>query len=254
MRSDRPSTFPLRRGIGLLLSALTLAVVPAAPAQAASAAATARPKAPEAGDRAGAQAAAEQGLADYVARKQQHGGAGASAFDLGRPADLANMRIDGGFEVHTIAPKDLVAGRGDLRHMAQPTGIWRFFVKVAGKPVGLVTVQRMEGRWQAVSFGGAGLAQELSDLMAEHADVGADHLRFIRVHQAQTDLLEVTSPADLQARYALLASARAALAASLQAARGVDDPVPAAAPRLVDTYDLLEPLRSAVKRSLAAQP
>jgi hypothetical protein len=225
---------------------------PVAQVQAAPAGTVARPGAPLPADQGGAQAAAEQGLADYVQRKQQHGGAGATAFDLARPEDLSSTRISGGFEVHTIAPKDVFAGRGELRHMAQPTGIWRFFVKVAGKPVGLVTVQRMEGRWQAVSFGGASLAQELSDLMAEHAAVGADHLRFIRVHQAQTDLLEVTSPTDLQARYALLASARASLEPEMQATTGA---TPAkAAPRLLDTYELLEPLRNAVKRSLNAQP
>ena len=254
MRTDRDSTRPLRRGIALLLSTLALAAVPTVSVQAAGAAAVARPKVPDVSDRAGAQAAAEQGLADYVTRKQQHGAAGSSSFDLARAEDIANTRIAGGFEVHTIAPKDLVAGRGDLRQMAQPTGIWRFFVKVAGKPVGLVTVQRMDGRWQAVSFGGAGLAQELSDLMTEHADVGAERLRFIRVHQAQTDLLEVTSPTDLQARYAMLASARAALSTEMQAARGSDDTQAKATPRLVDTYELLEPLRNAVKRNLGTQP
>ncbi|MGM9480175.1 hypothetical protein ACS5PN_03180 [Roseateles sp. NT4] len=243
MRTDRDSTLRLRRGIGLALSALALMTAPAVQAQNVGAAAVARFKAPDLGDRAGAQAAAEQGLADYVQRKQQQGGAGATAFDLPRAGDLANTRIAGGFEVHTIAPQDIAAGRSELRHMVQASGIWRFFVKVGTRPVGLVTVQRMDGRWQAVSFGGAGLAQELSELMAEHADVGADHLRFIRVHQAQTDLLEVVSPTDLQARYAPLASARAALSTE----------APATTSKLLDTYELLEPLRNAVKRNLNGQ-
>lgn len=245
MRTDRDSTLRLRRGTALLLSALALVAPPAAQAQNAGAAAVARVKAPDLSDRAGAQAAAEQGLADYVQRKQQQGGAGATAFELPRGGDLAKTRIAGGFEVHTIAPQDVLAGRSELRHMVQASGIWRFFVKVGGKPVGLVTVQRMEGRWQAVSFGGAGLAQELSELMAEHADVGAERLRFIRLPQAQTDLLEVVSPIDLQARYAPLASARAALSSEVTAQ--------AATPRLLDTYELLEPLRNAVKRNLNVQ-
>lgn len=244
MRTDRDSALRVRRRMALVLSALAFMAVPAVQAQTAGASAVARFKA-DLGDRAGAQAAAEQGLADYVQRKQQQGGANATAFDLARAGDLSKTHIADGFEVHTIAPQDIAAGRSELRHMVQASGIWRFFVKVGAKPVGLVTVQRMDGRWQAVSFGGAGLAQELSELMAEHADVGADRLRFIRVHQAQTDLLEVVSPSDLQARYAPLASARAALSSDMSAK--------AAAPKLLDTYELMEPLRNAVKRNLNAQ-
>lgn len=252
MRTCREWILPLRRRTGLGL-ALALIATPAVQAQAQpfGAAAVARFNAQDQTDRAGAQAAAEQGLAAYVQRKQQQGGAAASAFELAQPQDLARTRIAGGFEVHTIAPQDVVVGRGELRQMVQPSGIWRFFVKAGAKPVGLVTVQRMAGNWQAVSFGGAGLAQELSELMAEHAGVGAERLRFIRVHQAQADLLEVVSPTDLQARYALLGSAREALAAETPAAAKAG---PAAAPHLLETYELLEPLRNAVRRNLNAQP
>ena len=254
MRTDRDWTLRLRRraGMGLALALLTVMSAPAVQAQTANAAASTGFSAQDHGGRSGAQAAAEQGLAEYVKRKQQHGGEAASAFGLARPQDLAHTRIAGGFEVHTVT-QDVVAGRGELRQLVQPSGIWRFFVKVGGKPVGLVTVQRMAGQWQAVSFGGAGLAQELSDLMAEHAGVGADRMRFIRVHQAQADLLEVVSPTDLQARYALLTSARDALEPEIQAttaARSAEK----GSPRLRETYELLEPLRNAIRRNLNAQP
>ncbi|HEY8876108.1 MAG TPA: hypothetical protein VIN03_01005 [Roseateles sp.] len=251
MRTDRDWTGRLRRrtGLGLALALLALVATPAVQAQTPSAAALAGFNAQGHGDRAGAQAAAEQGLAEYVKRKQQHGGEAASAFDLARPQDLGRTRIAGGFEVHTIAPQDVIAGRSELRQLVQPSGLWRFFVKVGGKPVGLVTVQRMDGQWRAVSFGGAGLAQELSDLMAEHAGVGADHMRFIRMHQAQADLLEVVSPSDLQARYALLTSARDALEPEIRATTAEK-----AAPRLRESHELLEPLRNAVRRNLNAQP
>jgi len=242
MRTDRT---------GFVIALLALAVTPVAQAQPLGAAAAAAFNAQDHSDRAGAQVAAEQGLAEYVKRKQQHGGQAASAFDLAQPQDLARARIAGGFEVHTIAPQDVVAGRGELRQMVQPSGIWRFFVRLGGKPVGLVTVQRMDGNWRAVSFGGAGLAQELAEVMAEHAGVGADRLRFIRVHQAQADMLEVVSPTDLQARYALLGSARSALASEAPAGTAAQAGE-RATPRLLETYELLEPLRNAVRRN--AQP
>lgn len=277
-----PNPLP-RRGLALALLTLTCAIAhaqsvgaahaqatAATPPSAAIAGAALRPAAIDHSDRAGAQAAAERGLAEYVQRKQRHAGAArAKALAADGADELPRARISGGFEVHTIAPDDMLAGRGELRQMARPSGIWRFFAKIDGRPVGLVTVQRMGGRWQAVSFGAAGLAQELSPLMERHGKAGAAHLRFIRVHQAQTDLLEVVSPADLQARYAPLASARHALGndlpkvamAAVTPADAADAMAPVApmartaqpAP-LLDTYELLEPLRAAVKRGLNAHP
>lgn len=289
-----PNPLP-RRGLALALLTLTCAIahaqsVAAAQAQstaalpptAAIAGAVLRPAAIDHSDRAGAQAAAERGLADYVQRKQRHAGPSrAKALATDGADEIAHARIAGGFEVHTIAPDDMLSGRGELRQMARPSGVWRFFAKIDGRPIGLVTVQRMDGRWQAVSFGAAGLAQELSPLMERHGKAGPAHLRFIRVHQAQTDLLEVTSPADMQARYAPLASARHALgkdlpkvamAATAAPVDAAESMVPAAPPTqmaqtapmsrnaspaatpLLDTYELLEPLRAAVKRGMAAHP
>jgi hypothetical protein len=259
MRTDRDWTLPLCRRAGVALASALLALMPvhAVHAQgqgrAWGGADEARLDAQDHGDRAGAQAAAEQGLEQYVERKQQHGAERGLAFDLAQPQDLAHVRIAGGFEVYTIAPQDVLAGRSELRRMVRPSGIWRFFVKVGSKSVGLVSVQRMAGQWKAVSFGGAGLAQELSDLMVTYAGAGADHLRFIRMYQAQADLLEVVSPTDLQARYALLTSARETLALDIQAAPEIA-PAEKGPARLLDTYELLEPLRNAVRRSLDAQP
>lgn len=285
MRNHNHSNSLPRRSAALALLTLTCAIahaqsvaaahaqaMPAAnpPPSAAIASATLRPSVIDHSDRAGAQAAAERGLAEYVQRKQRHAGAArAKALAADGDDDLGRARIAGGFEVHTIAPDDMLTGRGELRQMAKASGIWRFFARIDGRPVGLVTVQRMDGRWQAVSFGAAGLAQELSPLMERHGKAGAAQLRFIRVHQAQTDLLEVVSPADLQARYAPLASARHALGndlpkvamAAVTPADAADVTAPAAPmartvqmPALLDTYELLEPLRAAVKRGLNAHP
>jgi len=251
MRTDRDPTLALRRGIGLALAALLGVAQPAAQAQVGRAAVSARLTALGSIE-PGAQLAAEQGLAAYVLRKQQPDAAGAPAFELAQPADLAQLRIAGGFEVHTIAPGAIANGRGDLHAMAQRTGVWRFFVKAGTRTVGLITVEQVEGRWQAVSFGGAGLAQELSDLVAEHGGAGPDSLRFIRVYQAKSDLLEVVSPTDLQPRYALLNSARDALTAEIQATTGVTSA--AATPRLRASYELMQPLRNVIQRNLDAQP
>jgi hypothetical protein len=236
----------------LALSALVLAMATAAQAQSFNATAAARDYALGNIDR-GAQAAAEQGLAEYVQRKQQQQGSeGESAIGVARPEDLSKARIAGGFEVHTITPGALVSSRGDMRGMTQSTGSWRFFVKVGQKPVGLITVERVDGKWTAVSFGGSGLSQELSDLIAEHGAANAGNLRYIRVYQAQSDFLEVVSPTDLQTRYALLGSARDSLKAEIEAATGVK--AEKDGNRLREAYELMQPLRNVVQRNVGAHP
>ncbi len=227
-----------RRWLGVLPAGLALCAVPAQ-AQTLAAGAVAVAGA----DAAGARAAAERGLAEFVQRKQQmHAGASATGLAL-EVADLQQLSaasIAYGFQVHTIEPQDLVDGRGDLRSLARPTGTWRFVVQVDARPVGLVTVARMDGQWQAVSFGGAGLAAEVDALMATHANAERSNVRFIRVFQAQSDLLEVAA-ADGKAGYALLRSARESL----------DADAPEAAGALRKSHELMVPLRTAVMKNMA---
>jgi hypothetical protein len=238
-----------RRGRLCLLPAALACGAACLPAHAGTEpAATASAKQP---DRAAARAAAERGLAEFVQRKQaqaMEGPAGRLPLAVASVPDLANARIAYGFEVHTIEPKDLVEGRTELARMVKPTGVWRFVVRAEGRAVGLVTVASVDGRWQAVSVGGRGLAQEVDALMATHADAGHRNVRFIRVFQAQSDLLEVASATDGSVRYAPLLSARQALSQAPE----VDDAADAAALR--DGYDLLEPLRAAVKKNMESAP
>ena len=220
----------------------------AAPALAQSAAAATAVVAGLRAEPAGALAAARQGLADFVARQREHGSAVAAkgaVFDVADLSELSTARIAYGLQVHTIAPQDILDGRTELARMVQPTGTWRFVVQAGARPVGLVTVHEAEdGRWQAVSFGAAGLAGELDALMAAHAGAPGATPRFIRVFQAQSDLLEIASAPDGTRRYALLRSARESLG---QAGDAADD----GAAVLKESHELLEPLRAAVKKSLA---
>ena len=201
-------------------------------------------------DRDQALMAAQRGLGEYQQRKQQYY-AGLSpshmALEVADVQELSQARIGQGFQVHTVPPRELVAGRADLAAMARPTDSWRFIVQVADRPVGLVTVQKTEGRWQAVSFGGAGLARELEALKQAHGNADGSNLRFIRIYQAQSDLLEVVSGQDGRARYATLQSARDALLRHGLAKGSVD-----ANAGLVEAPQLLEPLRAAVGTQMEA--
>jgi len=232
----------------LLLSAIA---VGAMPAHAQADAVTPAAASSQHDERAAARAAAEQGLADYIQRKEAHGAdaaTSASPLAVADARELSTLHIGYGFEVHTLTPEDLLGRRAELARVVRPTGVWRFVAQAGARPVGLVTVAWHEGRWQAVSFGGGGLAQEVEAVMAAYADAGRTNVRFIRVFQAQSDLLEVTSTADGIVRYAPLRSAREALSQDLPAGTvtGVMT--------LRDGRELIEPLRAAVKKSMEAAP
>lgn len=233
---------------GALLCAMILAAQPAAAAPVGGERVN---QAQRLSDRGQALMAAQRGLGEYQQRKQQYY-AGLSpshmALDVSDVQELSQARIGQGFEMHTVSPQDLAAGRSDLAGMALPTGSWRFVVQVGDKPVGLVTVQKHEGRWQAVSFGGAGLARELDALRQVHGNGDGSNLRFIRVYQAQSDVLEVVSGKDGRPRYATLQSTRDALLRHGLSARAADGNA-----GLVEATQLLEPLRTAVAKNLDAQ-
>lgn len=159
--------------------------------------------------------------------------------------DLKDAKLGHGFQVFTIDPKDMLQGRGDMRGMAKPTGEWRFVISLQGRPIGLATVEQVNGRWEVTSYGGAGLAREVDAALAAHGNAARSNLRFIRIYQAMSDLMEVVSASDARVRYAPLNSARQMLVAQQSSAK-------AGADNLMDQADLLEPLRASVKTNMEA--
>jgi len=201
--------------------------------------------------RSQAQLAAQQGLAEYKQGKLQAYADLAPdnlALDVSGMDELMQTRIGQGFEVYTVKPQDVTGGRTDLSGMAVPTGSWRFVVQVADKPVGLVTVEMVDGRWEAVSFGGAALAREYEAMRVAHGNAEGSNLRFIRVYQAQSDLMEVTSATDGKSRFAAMKSARESLLRF-----GLNKAQPDANAGLFDPSQLLESLRAAVSKNMDAQ-
>lgn len=160
-----------------------------------------------------AAAAAAHDLARFVKHHQKaHADGLPKGFPLAidKVADLASVRLGRGFAVYTVDPADIAAA-DDLSAAARPTGQWRFVVRAGSRPVGLVTVQQVDGRWQAVSYGAATLAEDVETAMRQHGNADRSNLRFVRVFQARSDFLEVHSAADGRARLAPLFSARESL-------------------------------------------
>jgi hypothetical protein len=188
-------------------------------------------------DNGAAMQAAKRGLAQF-AEHQQATRPGTSPqdfpLDITDVGDLKQATIGHGFEIYTVDPKELLA-RGDLSSLAKPTGEWRFVVSLRGKPIGLATVQKVNGRYETVAYGGAVLAKDVDAAMAAHGNSTRSNMRFIRVYQARADFLEVD-----RAKFAPLHSARESLL------------MKKAGNQLVDGAELLEPLRAAVKANIEA--
>lgn len=181
--------------------------------------------------------AAKRGLAQFAEHQQAlRPGSAPPDFplDVTDVGDLKQATVSGGFEVFTIDPKDLLA-RGDLPALAKPTGEWRFIISLHGKPIGLATVQQVNGRYETVAYGASVLAKDVEAAMAAHGNSNRSNLRFIRIYQARSDLLEVD-----HAKFAPLHSARESLL------------LKKAGNQLVDGAELLDPLRAAVKANIEA--
>ncbi|MEN3809306.1 hypothetical protein ABH309_02775 [Chromobacterium piscinae] len=181
--------------------------------------------------------AARQGLTGFVKQNlAEYGVRLPDGFPLsvadGR--ELASLRLGRGFPVYSVNPQRLLAADADLSGLMAPTGSWRFVALSGSRPVGLVTVEKVEGRWQAIAFGAAELAKNVEAAQAGHGG----QTRFLRVYQAQSDFLEVAQT-DGKPRFAALMSARERLSLKQQ-------------PALLDGADLIELLRAAVRAGLAS--
>ncbi len=199
-------------------------------------------------DGASAQAAAQRDFAQFAAYQMRtRPGIAPVDFplDIGDMQDLKEAVIGYGFPVHTVDAKDIVAGRTDLQAMAKPTGQWRFIVSVRGKPVGLATVEQVNGRYETIAYGGAILAKDVEALTSHHGNAARSNLRFVRIYQARSDFLEVASEG--RTRYAPLHSARESLLLQARAMKSGQGDA-----SLMEASEVLQPLRAAVKANLDA--
>lgn len=194
-----------------------------------------------------ATSAAKRDFAQFVQYQvQNHAGIAPQGFPLEVTdvQDLKDARIAYGFPVYTIDPADLISGRSEMKTMAKPTGIWRFVITLNQQPIGLATVEQVNGRWETVAYGATVLAKDLDASMGAYANKDRSNVRVLRIYQAQSDFLEVSSAQDGAVRFAPLHSARLSLL--MQRPDGVTD----GRNGLLEASELLEPLRAAVKQNL----
>ncbi len=195
-------------------------------------------------------AAAQQDFARFVQfNVEGRNGTSPRGFplDIADVQDLKDAKLAYGFPIYTIKPNDIVAGRGDLHSMTQPTGEWRFVITAHETPIGMATLQQVNGRWKITSYGAAVLAKDVDAVLALHANADRSNVRFVRIFQAQSDFLEVTSPLDAHTRYAPLHSARQSL---LIQQRNEKSGNPPANNGLLEQADFIDSLRASVNRNM----
>lgn len=193
-------------------------------------------------------AAAQRDFGQFVQLQLQRQGGLPLDFplDISDVQDLRQATIGHGFPVYTIDPPQMLAGRGSMQSMARQTGTWRFVIMLGGRAIGLATVEKTNGRFETVAYGGAVLAKDLDALAGHYGNADKSNLRFVRIFQARSDLLEVTA-ADGRARFAPMHSARESLMLQQRARKQGLAPAD-----LLEEAELQQPLRSAVKQNMAA--
>ena len=193
---------------------------------------------------AAALAAAQRDFSQFAAHQLQRQGSPLDfPLDVADLQDLKDAKIDYGFAVHTIDPPELLAGRGSMQSMARHANQWRFVITLHQRAIGMATVEKTNGRYETVAYGGAVLAKDLDAVAAVHGNADKSNLRFLRIYQARSDLLEVIGQ-DGRARFAPLHSARESLLLAQRSKIATDG--------LMDESEFVQPLRAAVKQNMAA--
>lgn len=188
-------------------------------------------------------AAARRDFSQFVAHQLQRQGAPVEfPLDVADLRDLKDATISYGFAVHTIDPPELLAGRGTMQAMAHHANQFRFVITLKDRAIGLATVEKNNGRYETVAYGGAVLARDLDAVVAVHGNADKSNLRMLRIYQARSDLLEVAGQ-DGRVRYAPLHSARESLLLAQHNKDGNNG--------LMDEAEFMQPLRTAVKQNMA---
>ncbi len=128
---------------------------------------------------------------------------------------LRRATLGYGFQINLLEPKALLAGASIAASM-HPGDEWRFVVLIDARPVGLISVANMQGRWQMVMAGASEMAREIASVPSRYTNQNAAlQMRFLRSEQGVMDLIQITAPAVAGAspavQYVPLLSARNAL-------------------------------------------
>lgn len=118
-------------------------------------------------------------------------------------SELAGAQVGDPIEIVTLTPEELrlgSTGGGAPQVSPLPTGEWYVPVTVNGRYRCLLSVAKLEGKWEVVGLSAAQLAKELDQVNQQlPAEASRERLsgleppRLMRIYQARADLLYVTT-------------------------------------------------------------
>lgn len=144
------------------------------------------------------------------------------------------------FQIYTITPDKILEtdSSESMEEMISATSIWLFPIVVKDEVRTLLTVGRIDTKWEAYEVGGSKLAKLLAVVQDKYPATEGYDLKFIRVFQASADFVLVSRPGESE--LVPLESARS----SMKSAQGIT----------LSPSDLLPRLQDAVRRNLTSTP
>lgn len=117
-------------------------------------------------------------------------------FNFISPRELEQATLGVPFQIHTIDPRDILKhdGHSPVADLVRPTDVWLVPVVVDDRFRTLLTVDRIDGVWRAVSIGASGLAEEWEALENTYPKQQGYELTFVRVYQAVSDFVLLDQP------------------------------------------------------------
>jgi len=126
---------------------------------------------------------------------------------------LKKVKLGAFFQVYTVEPQVLLTTQEEnisFGALARPTEMWRVIVVFNNRAHSLLTMGKVDGKWQVVTWGAKGLSKELYALREKWPAKKNYKLRFIRVYQARADVVQIIDASGKSKGYVPLVSARVA--------------------------------------------
>ncbi|MFH1842975.1 MAG: hypothetical protein ABIF77_07180, partial [bacterium] len=139
---------------------------------------------------AGIVAAAEAGLQRFLPHIPENE---LFRFGFQDKTEPARVQLGEPFLIYTVHPDEIIScaegERADLTLI--PTTMWQFPVRCDGAVRTLLTVDRMDGKWEAVDLGGLAPANELAILAEQWPRSAGYELRYVKVFQSGSRFVAV---------------------------------------------------------------
>lgn len=137
--------------------------------------------------------AAQAGLSGYL---QAIPPTDLSYFNFQSFEQLEQATLGDPLMLYTIDPSDILSFEGDtpIQDLLQETGIWMFPVLAEGKMRTFLQVEKLEQKWQAVSLGSSGLAEEWDNIGAAYPPEKSYDRKLVRIYQATSDFVFLDLP------------------------------------------------------------